>query len=48
MVRGTPGCFDRHLLWEESLIYHANFYGSVFPAYKERDRALRLAGGAGR
>lgn len=26
-----------HLLWEESLIYHANFYGSVFPSYKELD-----------
>ncbi|MDD2599020.1 MAG: hypothetical protein PHO37_07335 [Kiritimatiellae bacterium] len=23
-----------HLLWEESLIYHASFYGSVFPSFK--------------
>ncbi len=26
-----------HLLWEESLIFHANFYGSVFPSLKELD-----------
>lgn len=26
-----------HLLWEESLIYHANFYGSAFPSYREID-----------
>jgi hypothetical protein len=26
-----------HLLWEESLIYHAHFYGTVFPSYKELD-----------
>jgi len=26
-----------HLLWEESLIYHANYYGTVFPSYKELD-----------
>lgn len=26
-----------HLLWEESLVYHANFYGSVFPSLKELD-----------
>ncbi len=26
-----------HLVWEESLIYHANFYGSVFPSLKELD-----------
>ncbi len=26
-----------HLVWEESLIYHANFYGSVFPALRELD-----------
>lgn len=26
-----------HLLWEESLVYQANFYGSVFPSYKELD-----------
>lgn len=26
-----------HLVWEESLIYHASFYGSVFPALKELD-----------
>lgn len=26
-----------HLLWEESLVYHASFYGSVFPSLKEID-----------
>jgi hypothetical protein len=26
-----------HLLWEESLIYHAHFYGTVFPSLKELD-----------
>ena len=26
-----------HLLWEESLIYHAHFYGTLFPSYKELD-----------
>lgn len=26
-----------HLVWEESLIYHANFYGSVFPALRHLD-----------
>ena len=26
-----------HLVWEESLIYHANFYGSVFPSLRELD-----------
>jgi hypothetical protein len=26
-----------HLLWEESLIYHTNFYGTVFPSLKELD-----------
>lgn len=26
-----------HLLWEESLIYHASFYGSVFPSLSELD-----------
>jgi len=26
-----------HLLWEESLVYHASFYGSVFPSLKELD-----------
>lgn len=26
-----------HLVWEESLIYHANFYGSAFPSYRQID-----------
>lgn len=26
-----------HLLWEESLLYHTSFYGSVFPSLKELD-----------
>lgn len=26
-----------HLLWEESLVYHASFYGSVFPSLAELD-----------
>ena len=26
-----------HLVWEESLIFHANFYGSVFPSLRELD-----------
>jgi len=26
-----------HLLWEESLLYHASFYGSVFPSLAEFD-----------
>ena len=26
-----------HLLWEESLVFHAPFYGTVFPSYKELD-----------
>lgn len=26
-----------HLLWEESLLYHAPFYGSVFPPLRELD-----------
>ena len=26
-----------HLLWEESLVYHASFYGSVFPSLAQLD-----------
>jgi hypothetical protein len=26
-----------HPLWEESLIYHAHFYGNIFPSYRELD-----------
>ena len=26
-----------HLLWEESLIYHAHFYGNAFPSLRELD-----------
>lgn len=26
-----------HLLWEESLVYHAYFYGSIFPSLAEMD-----------
>ena len=29
--------FTGHLLWEESLIYHCNFYGSVFPSLARMD-----------
>lgn len=29
--------FTGHLLWEESLIYHANFYGSMFPSLARMD-----------
>ena len=29
--------FTGHLVWEESLIYHANFYGSIFPSLEQMD-----------
>ncbi len=29
--------FTGHLVWEESLIYHCNFYGSVFPSLAQMD-----------
>lgn len=29
--------FTGHLLWEESLLYHVNFYGSMFPSLARMD-----------